>query len=893
MNTRQQPFGSLADLLEHYGSSVPERAAILAPGRMPLSYGALWQRTTEIVADLRRFGIGAKDRVAVVLPADADAAVATVAVASGATCVPLHAGFSADEAGRAFRDLQITALVTQPGVETASRGAAYSIGAPVIDLSSDAEDAIGGFSLACSVRRPAAAGGLPTPSDDAFILLTSGSTAQPKLVPLTQAGVCHSAFNAGVSLRLTPQDRLINVLPLVHAHGLISGLLTALAAGSSVVCPSAFEATAFLDWLTSFQATWYTAVPTIHRALIVAARRRKGNLAPALRLIRSASASLPTEVLNELESLFGVPVIETYGMTEAASQIAANPIERRKPGSVGKSAGAEIAVVDSDGRPLAADEPGEVVLRGPAITRGYYRNDEATRAAFRDGWFRTGDRGYLDSDGYLFLLGRINKVDIINRGGQKVSPAEVEKTLLSHPDVAAAAVFPIPHTRLGEDVAAAIVPRSKKRIEARNLRRFAGERLARFKVPGLIRIVPAIPTGPDGTVIRSELAARFSLTTPTSRLHLDESLTPPRSELEWQLATIWAELLGLNEVGVNEDVFALGADSLTIAQLLARLRSRFGTDLSFRDIFDAPTVESMAALLQSSKSRSDATDFPPNPAPDTRTPLSLQQQRLHFLSKFDPIPHKHYVMAALRLSGPLDVGALEASIATISERHDILRSIFPEHLGEPTQIVTDIRPRLEIELRLPPSNGASDTQASELLKQPFDVQSAPPIRVQLLRYGEHDHLLLIKQHHLITDGWSHRLFFDELEELYNAKVRGLTPNLPQIPIQYRHYVEWQKNWLETPAAEEQLNYWRRQLEGLTELPLRTDRPRPETWTGMGSRLPLKLSLALSNKIRALSRDSDATLFMTLLAAFQCLLCRYTQHHDVAVGSLAGAARCRY
>ena len=417
---------------------------------------------------------------------------------------------------------------------------------------------------------------------------------------------------------------------LFHGHGLISGLLAALAAGSSVVCPPAFDAAAFFGWLTKCRPTWYTAVPPIHRALISAARRRKRGLQQSsLRLIRSASSSLPTDVLEELEELFGVPVIETYGMTEAATQIAANPLGRRKPGSVGKPAGAEIAVMDSEGRQLSAGEHGEIALRGPTITRGYDNNEEATQAAFRDGWFRTGDLGYIDAEGYLFLIGRIKKADVINRGGQKVSPVEVEKVLLSHPDVAEAAAFPITHTGLGEDVAAAVVLRAEAKTSAQKLRRFASEHLARFKVPGLIRIVSAIPAGRGGKIIRGELAAMLSITTPRSRVERGGHLAAPRSEAEWQLAKIWADLLELNEVGVDEDVFGLGADSLTVAQLLSRLRAGFGVDFSFRDIFDTPTVAGLAARIEASKKGGSVAppglrDIPT----DSRGLLSQQQQRI-------------------------------------------------------------------------------------------------------------------------------------------------------------------------------------------------------------------------------------------------------------------------
>jgi amino acid adenylation domain-containing protein len=886
----QRVFACLGDLLAHYGRNSPDRPAILAPGGAALTYGALWARTNEIVRELRDFGIGGSDRVGVVLPGGPEAAVATIAVAAGAVCVPLHAGFAAEEWRRYFGDLRVAALLTRSDVDSASRGVAYSLGIPVIDLSPRLGEVPGAFSLVCPAARPAVVGELAACADDAFILLTSGSTAQPKLVPLSQASVCLSAYNAGLALALEPQDRLLNVLPLVHAHGLISGLLAALAAGSSVVCPPAFDAVAFFGWLTKFRATWYTAVPPIHRALISAARRHKrGARKSSLRVIRSASASLPTDVLDELEGLFGVPVIETYGMTEAASQIAANPLERRKPGSVGKPAGAEIAVMDSEGRQLPAGEHGEIALRGPTITRGYDNNEVATKSAFWGGWFRTGDLGYMDAEGYLFLIGRIKKADVINRGGQKVSPAEVERALLSHPDVAQAVAFPITHTRLGEDVAAAVVLRAEAKISSQKLRRFASEHLARFKVPGLIRIVPAIPAGPGGKIIRGELATMLSITTPRSRVERNGHLAAPRSETEWQLAKIWADLLELNEVGVDEDVFALGADSLTVAQLLSRLRARFGVDCSFRDIFDAPTVATLAALIEPSKNEGIASPGLRDMATDSRGLLSLQQQRIYVLSRIDRIGYKYHVVAGVLLSGPLDLDVLEASIATISERHEALRSIFLERQGEPMQTVTTVRPCLErLDLRPLPERkraAAIQSQTSELLRQSFDIEREPPIRVQLLRLGEHDHALVIKLHHLITDGWSQRLFLEELEALYNAGSKGLPAKLPEIPIQYRHFVEWQRAWLRTPAAEEQLNYWRGRLEGLTELPLRTDWPRPETWTGRGARLPLKLSRTLSGGIKSLCRTHNATLFMTLLAAFQCLLCRYTQHDDIAVGSL--------
>jgi amino acid adenylation domain-containing protein len=885
--TGNEVFLRLQDILGYYGRTAASRDAILSPGCAAVTYGQLWARTNDSVRELRSLGVSQSDRVAVVLPRGAECAVATIAVATAAVCVPVNPDFTADELQRYFGDLRLAALVTRADMNSASRGVAHALGIPVIDLLPRLGEGPGAFNLVGSATRRAATGDLASGADDAFILLTSGTTSRPKMVPLTHASVCLSAYNAGAVLALGPRDRLLNVLPLFHAHGLISGLLTALAAGSSVICTPGFDAASFFGWLSELQPTWYTAVPTIHRALLSVADRYKHDaLRSSLRIVRSASSSLAPDVLNGLESLFGVPVIETYGMTESASQIAANPRERRKTGSVGRAAGPEIAIMDREGRRLPAGKRGEIVLRGPTIARGYDNDIAATETAFRDGWFRTGDLGYLDRDGYLFIAGRIK--DVINRGGQQVSPIEVEQALLSHPDVLEAGVFAIPHQRLGENVAAAVVLRSNSRVGAHEIRDFARQRLARYKVPGLIRIVPEIPKGASGKISRSALAETLS-NMPTAGS--SEKTSRPRSELESQLAGIWADLLELGQVGVDQDVFALGADSLTVTQVLSRLRERFDVELSFEDIFDTPTVAAMAARLDASW-RGHAIVSPAlrdAPADARSVPLSFQQQRIYVLSGLDPTRYNYNVVEVARLLGPLDLAALESSIAAICKRHEILRSTFSECSGETVQSVGTIFPRLE-RLDFGPCAGsrraaAIRRQARRFAQQPLELEREPPLQVQLLRLDEDDHALLTKIHHLATDGWSQRLFWKELEAHYTAGRSGTVLRPAESGLQYRDFVDWQRTWQRTPAAEQQLTYWRAQLEGVTELPLRTDRPRPETWSGHGAKHCFRLSRSLSEDLKSLSRAQSVTLYMTLLATFQCLLYRYTGHDDVAIGSL--------
>ena len=884
-------FLHLADLLAHHGRTASGRDAILTPDGARVSYGELRVLVAAAARRLRTLGVRRTDRVAVVLPSGPEAAVAIVAVATAAVCVPLNPGFTAAEWQRYLADFRIAALLTRADIGSPSRSVAHALGILVIDLSPRPDQGPCAFDLLGAVARRIVDDDVaPAADHDAFMLLTSGSTSQPKLVPLTHAGVCLSARNVGSSVALLARDRLLNVLPLYHAHGLFSGLLAALAAGSSVVCTRGFDPDAFFDWLSVFRPSWYTAVPAIHRALLGAADRHRHAIRQcSLRVIRSASAPLPPALQRELESLFGVPVVDTYGMTEAASQIAANPLERRKPGSVGRSAGAEIAIMDRNGRRLAAGERGEIALRGPTITRGYDNDVDATAAAFRDGWFRTGDLGYLDRDGYLFIVGRIKEV--IKRGGQQVAPAEVEAALAGHPDVLEAAVFPIAHARLGEDVAAAVVVRPHAAVAAQALRNFLRKRLAGFKVPGVIRIVPEIPKNAGGKVRRGDLAARLSIATPDQRSKGDGGMLAPRSDLELQLAGIWADLLHQDRIGREQDVFALGADSLTLTQVLSRLRTRFGVDFSFNDVFDAPTIAALAARIESSAVR-PAVRSPSVQATTLGSgdvPLSFQQQRIDLLSRLDPVGYNYHVFEVFRLVGPLDVDALEASIAAICERHEVLRSTFPAGSGEPLQVVGEQRPALErLDMRGCARGGRLEAirrRTRELLHRGMNCETTPPLHASLLRFDARDHALVVRIHHLATDGWSQRLFWEELAAHYSARLRKHPPALPALPIHYRHFVEWQRAWLETPTAGEQLRYWLAQLDGLTELPLHTDRPRPGIWTGRGARHSLQFPSALSRGLKSLGRAHGVTLYMTLLAAFQCLLHRYTGHDDVAVGSL--------
>lgn len=486
--------------------------AISAPGRQSLTHEGLRALMAATVERLNALGIGRNDRVAMVLPNGPEMAAAFVAVGAGATTAPLNPAYRAEEFDFYLTDLKAKALLVEAGSETPALEVAAKHGIPVIEMTVQEGAPAGAFELSGDKIGEAEKTGPAEPGDIALILHTSGTTSRPKIVPLSQTNVSASARNIGETLGLTPEDRCLNIMPLFHIHGLIAAVLSSLAAGSSVFCTPGFNALKVFQWMGEAEPTWYTAVPTMHQAILGrAARNADAVKALNLRLIRSSSSSLPPQVMAELEETFGCPVIESYGMTEAAHQMASNPLPpaERKPGSVGIAAGPEVAVMDNAGRILAAGETGEVVIRGENVTEGYENNPKANEEAFAHGWFHTGDQGVMDEAGYLRITGRLK--EIINRGGEKISPREVDEVLMDHPAVAQVVTFAMPHDKLGEEVAAAAVLRDGQELTERELRDFASERLADFKVPRRILFLEEIPKGATGKLQRIGLAEKLGL----------------------------------------------------------------------------------------------------------------------------------------------------------------------------------------------------------------------------------------------------------------------------------------------------------------------------------------------------------------------------------------------
>ena len=505
------PADTVLDLL---AIGADARPAIGAPGREALSYAALRALARRTIGDLNRMGIGRGDRIAIVLPNGPEMAAAFVTIAAGATTAPLNPAYKEEEFDFYLGDLNAKALIIEHGMASPARAVAQARGIPVIELVPERTGPAGGFTLAPETPL-AAVPNTPGPAaggDIALVLHTSGTTSRPKIVPLSQINVTASAFHIARTLRLLPDDVCLNIMPLFHIHGLIAATLASLGAGAGVVCTPGFNAFRFFAWFSEVRPSWYTAVPTMHQAILGLAERNAAALkAGRLRLIRSSSSPLPPQVMTAMEESFGVPVIEAYGMTEAAHQMASNPLPPapRFAGSVGIAAGPEIGIMDGEGNLLPRGQLGEVVIRGRDVTAGYENNPKANAEAFSEGWFRTGDQGVMDQAGYLRLTGRLK--ELINRGGEKVSPIEVDTVIMDHPAVAQCLTFAMPHPKLGEEVAAAIVLREGAEASEAELREFASRRLAQFKVPRKIVFLPEIPKGATGKLQRIGLAEKLGL----------------------------------------------------------------------------------------------------------------------------------------------------------------------------------------------------------------------------------------------------------------------------------------------------------------------------------------------------------------------------------------------
>lgn len=547
-----------------------------------------------MVAVLAAAGFGRGTRVGVALPDGPEFAIAMLAVCSTATCAPLNAGLDEEALVRLLVAMRIDALIVPEGSDSAAARAARRAAVTLIVLRGSSSDPVGSLDLVSESPRDRMALEVPLEDDITLLMHTSGTTAAPKIVPWQQWRVAETVRNRVELARIDASDRCLVALPL-HSSAGIRRVLSGLVTGGSIICAGPVAADATIELLESFAPTQYFAPPASHIALLEAFERRSPRSRHCLKTIWAGTTDLPDAVRSRLERAFGVPVIVGYGATESGS-IAQTPFppERAPAGSVGRATHIEIGIADDAGHLLEPDASGEIVVRGPEVFDGYENDDDANRAAFRDGWFRTGDVGRIDRDGFVFVSGRYT--DIINRGGTKIAPSEIEAALVRHPHVIEAAAFAIPHPTLGQDLAAAVVLRD--RVSESELRRFLRVGLATFKIPARIIDVARLPRGTGGKVDRSELGALVAASVQPGK-------EPPIGREETEVARIFADVLKAPAVGRKANFFDLGGESLSAMHVLAAVEAALGVSLAVDVLFDHPTVSEFAAQILRG-TRSDA-----------------------------------------------------------------------------------------------------------------------------------------------------------------------------------------------------------------------------------------------------------------------------------------------
>ncbi|HEV2756773.1 MAG TPA: AMP-binding protein, partial [Actinomycetota bacterium] len=737
----------------------------------------------------------------------------------------------------------------------------------------------------------------PHPDNVALVLTTSGTTGDPKLVPLTHQNLLVAAYQVAATLELDGSDRCLNVMPLIHTHGLVAGLLAPLVSGGSAICTPTSDPYLMRLCLDRQAPTWYTAVPTVHKNLLQHLHASPTPPAHQLRLIRSISAPLPVHVLEELETVFGVPVVEGYALTEAPGEVTSNSPARaaRRAGTVGRPTLCEVRVLRDGGRSAAPMERGEVVIRGPNVITNYVGSSHGEETFFEGDWFRTGDEGFVDDDGYLTITGRLKEQ--INRGGEKVSPREVDDVLIQLPGVAAAATFPVPHPILGEDVAAAVVRDPGARLSAQDVREFVASRISWYKVPKAIHFVESLPVTATGKVRRSELPHLVDSTAPRGTR---AGAAGEGGALEIVLKALWGSVLETPEFDIDDSFLGLGGDSLRAARLVASINGALGVELPFTALFrECSTIRQLAETIERERAAPgiDGKSIQRVAREGDELELSFAQQRLWFLDQLEPGGAEYKLVRSYRLKGTLDRAALQQSLSEIVARHEALRTTFVTVDDRPVQVVSPPAPvALELvdlgELADKERLEAARRLASEESQRPFELDRGPLLRVTLLRLDDDDHVLVLVMHHIVSDGWSMGVFTRELTALYEAFSQGRPSPLEPLAIHYPDYALWQRRYLAGETLEAQLSYWKDKLKGLPPvLELPTDHPRPAVKTSRGATVAFELDPDLLARLKELSRGHDATLFMTLLAAFQTLLSRYSGRDDIAVGTPA-AGRTR-
>ncbi|HEX8696369.1 MAG TPA: amino acid adenylation domain-containing protein [Longimicrobium sp.] len=861
-------------LFERQADATPHRPAVRCRGEQ-LTYAELDQRANRLAHRLRALGVGPEVPVGVLLPRTADLLVAIFAVLkAGGAYLPLDPAYPPERIAYMLADTRAPVLVT----DAARAGSVAGYTGEIVRIDAEREEID-----RLPAARPDAA---VHPENLAYVIYTSGSTGRPKGVQIEHRSAVHLLrwFE-----RFYPAGERETMLAAssVCFDASIPELFGPLASGGTV---------ALVDNVLALAGE----VEPVTAAFVITSAAGEllgaGRLPPTLRTLAVGGEAMAPDVAERLRALGrSCRVMHFYGPSEDTTYSTGGELTPGEgPVSVGRPLpGKAVHLLDSGLHPVGPGEAGEVWVAGAGLARGYAGSPALTADRFRPDphagapgarMYRTGDLGRLDERGELEILGRADEQ--VKVRGFRVEPGEVEAALRAHPAVADAAAAA--RGEGGAQLLAAYVVPAGEAPDPGELRRFVGERLPDYMVPGAIVFLPALPRLPNGKVDRAALPAPA----PAAR----GEYVAPRTEAEAALAAIWAEVLGVERVGATDAFLDLGGHSLAAVRIASRVRERLGAELSLADLFAMPTVAELARRVAAPAERAAAAI--PRAPREGPIPLSIGQEAVWFFQQLVPGTLSYHFQAAVRVSGALDVPALERTLGEIVRRHEIFRTTFPEADGAPVQ-----RIHAPWAVHLPVTDLGhlpEDEREAELrrrfqaeFRRPFDLAALPLVRWTLYRLADDRHVLLVVEHHLVHDGWSFGIFLRELVALYSAFLRGLPSPLPEPRVQYADYAAWQRAWMETDEAREQLDWWREKLEGappVLELP--ADRPRPSQLTARGGSLRLALPPRLYAGADAYGRARGVTLFMTLFAAFEALLHRYTGEADFCVGSAVANRHAR-
>lgn len=861
-------------LVESQAEQTPEATAVVF-GQEIITYGELNGRANQLAHHLQKLGVGPETVVGVCLERSADLIIALLAVLkTGAAYAPMDPTYPPERLAFMLADAQSPVVLTHSHI--APRLAQKSSRLLCLDT---AEPTLAHETAANPPARTQT-------HNLAYIIYTSGSTGQPKGVQIEHRGLLNLVFWHRRKFTVTAADRATQIAgPGFDAS--VWEIWPYLCAGASIYIPddeTRASPPQLRDWLLAHNIT-IAFLPTPLAENVMALEWPNESVLRIIltggdRLHRFPSSQHPFALINNYGPTEDT-VVTTSGLVPAQKQSIIPPTIGRPIDNT------QLYLLDKWLQPVPIGVPGELHIGGDGLARGYLNQPELTAAKFIENPFapesgaklyKTGDLARYRPDGEVEFLGRID--DQVKIRGFRIELGEIQAALNQHPHISESVVT-VHGEQSSDKFLTAYVVSQTLSLAVRDVREFLKNKLPDYMIPAACIVLEALPLTANGKVDRRALP-------PPDSIQSDREFVAPRSTTEELLAGIWSQLLGVERVGIYDNFFASGGHSLLATQLVSRIRSSFQVDLPLRTLFEAPTIAELAAQLSTSEA-AKAPPIQPLP-PGQQAPLSFAQQRLWFLDHLEPGSPLYMMADAIRLTGPLNVTALERTVQAVALRHETLRTVFPAtHDGQPT---LRVYPELTIPLPVvdlrpfPPDQQKQEIQRliTAEAQRPFDLSRGPLLRTTLLKLDETEHIILVSLHHIIADGWSVGVLTKEIVALYEAFANAQPSPLADLPIQYSDFAFWQRQWLTGDTLTKQLDYWREQLTGapaLLELP--TDRPRPAVQSFRGAKRPFTLPQDLSQSLHQLSRQENVTLFMTLLAAFQVLLHRYTGQTDICVG----------